>query len=137
MMRRSAAGLGVALVLVLMTGCTSDWVLGGSTPRPSHDTAGPDASASPTPDAGEDCGELVLDEPGDYDLGECDSVTLEGDDISLGAVSIGELVIRGDRNDVDVVGGIDAVVVDGDDNVVDVGGPIGSVTESGRGNRIH
>src|SRR5690606_8739713 len=108
-----------APVLVLATalaGCTSDFLLRepgtppSETPVPTAEptdepTAQPTGSptASPTPTiplpvfVAEGCQDLRLNAPGRYVIGDCTTVTIEGNGISLRAARIGELVIRGDR----------------------------------------
>ena len=42
----------------------------------------------------------MLDQPGEYNIGECDELTIEGQNIEVIADEVGALTIRG--NDIDV-----------------------------------
>jgi len=120
--RRLPALAGLALVTVLLAGCSSAFLdadLGaGLEPVPTESaTPGPEPTAEPEPEPDFDCGDILLNRPGNYVLGECGTVTLEGAGIDLAFTSITTLVIRGDRADL-------------------VGGKLGSVEIQGQGNDI-
>lgn len=157
---RAAALAGIALAAVLLAGCTSDFLVDGGTgaaPTPAETTATPQPTATEEapqvdPDEEFDCVNLLIDRPGNYVVGDCRTVTLQGSGIRLTFTSITELVIRGDG--VDVVGEalgsvdingqrseisafqIDDVTIRGDDNVVTVETNIGSVTVQGNRNVV-
>jgi hypothetical protein len=105
--RIHAAGLlGIALAAVLLAGCTSNFLAdggdGAATPVP---TATPEPTATevaPEPDPVDepDCVNLLIDRPGNYVVGDCGTVTLQGTGIRLTFTSITELVLRGDGADV-------------------------------------
>jgi hypothetical protein len=119
---RLASLAGLALASVLLTGCTSSFLADSGpevAPEPSV-TATPEPTAStppPEPEPEYDCDDIVLNRPGNYVLGECGTVTLEGTGIDLTFTSIATLVLRGDRADL-------------------LGGQLGSVELQGQGNDI-
>ena len=147
------------LVVLLLAGCTSDFLVDGAgpsaapTPTPS-DTATPTPSAVPTEDPAEfDCDNILINHPGNYVLGECGTITLEGSGIDLTLTSVANLVIRGDNadvlattigdleisgqgNEITVDEDIDTVHVEGNENVVTAGGGIGSIRDDGLLNEI-
>ena len=141
MTRRILAGLAGAVLALGLAGCSADWLLrddasGAPTPAESS-SPDPEPSLEPSesPTAAPDCdGPLVIDLPGTYRLGECDSLVLEGTGIEVEALRIGELVLRGDRNTVEVRGAIGSVAVRGNFNSVTSQTEIGPITESGQGN---
>src|SRR5690606_28296130 len=81
-----------------------------------------------------DGGTLRIDRPGDYRLGDCDEVELNGTDIDLTAGDLGTLTIRGDDNEVDAAT-IGSVTIEGQDNEVDADG-IGAVRIAGDDNDV-
>jgi len=117
----------------------------------------PDAStASPAPTGGDCAGEPVAVSSGN-DLvlsGDCPRVTVSGTDVDLDLTraAVGELVIEGDRHDVEAgdvaaasIAGQDndleaatvgALVVTGDRNDVGVRGEIGSIAVNGNDNEV-
>jgi hypothetical protein len=101
-----AALVGVAVAALLLAGCTSNFLGGGGTAAPSptstDETPQPTESTPPEPVEEFDCDDVLIDRPGNYVLGECGTVTLEGGGIDLTFTSIADLVIRGDG--VDLVG---------------------------------
>jgi len=156
--RIRAAGLaGIAIAAVLLAGCTSDFLSsgGGTEPLPTESAATPEPSATvDTPDPADDldCVNLLIDRPGNYVIGDCGTVTLEGTGIRLTFASIGELVLRGDGADVvgETLGSLQIdgqgadisayeigdVVIRGDDHVVVAETTIESVDVSGNGNVV-
>ena len=157
---RAAGLLGIGLAAVLLAGCTSDFLLeggGGAAPDPVESSTPPTPTATdeaPEPDPADDldCANLLIDRPGNYVVGDCGTVTLEGAGIRLTFTSIADLVIRGDG--ADVVGGdlgsveiqgqgaeftvlsIEDLVIRGEDNVVDVETTIDTVNVQGNGNVV-
>jgi hypothetical protein len=112
---------GLAVAALVLTGCTSSFLADGpdAVPEPSA-TSTPEPTAStppPEPEPEYDCDDLLINRPGNYVLGECGSVTLEGTGIDLTFTSIATLVIRGDRADL-------------------LGGELGSIEINGQGNDI-
>lgn len=113
---------------------------------------------APVPGTGPECieGTLTIRGAGlDVDFaGECARVDIEGTDldVDLSEARIDGVVVRGDRNEVDLGGvgslevtgqssevdvdAIGALTVSGDRNVVDSEGDIGSVRVSGNDNRV-
>lgn len=155
---RATALLGIGLAAVILAGCTSDFLVegGGALPSPSE-TATPEPTATaeaPEPDPVDepDCVHLLIDRPGNYAVGECATVTIEGRGIQLSFTAIDTLVIRGDGSDVvgETLGSveiqgqgaditaftIDALVIRGEDNIVVVESTIGSVNVQGNGNTV-
>ena len=103
---------GIAVAAVLLAGCTSAFLVeGGTAGAGPESTATPEPSdAVPTEPAEEfDCDDILIDRPGNYVLGDCGTVTLEGGGIDLAFSSIANLVIRGDAVDVvgEVLGGVE------------------------------
>ncbi|HWH97415.1 MAG TPA: hypothetical protein VNS80_03530 [Pseudolysinimonas sp.] len=99
--------LGLALTAVLLAGCTSTFLVDGGTgtaaPVPTESSATPEPSEStapPEPVEEFDCDNVLIDRPGNYVLGECGTVTLEGGGIDLTFTSIATLVILGDGADI-------------------------------------
>lgn len=156
---RAAGLLGIGLVAVLLAGCTSDFLVDGGTgaPAPAETTAAPEPTPTdeaPQPDPAEefDCVNLLIDRPGNYVVGDCGTVTLEGAGIRLTFTSIADLIIRGDGADVvgDDLGSVEiqgqgadfSVVVIGDlvirgaDNVIVVESTIDTVEVQGNGNVV-
>jgi hypothetical protein len=157
---RAAGLLGIGLAAVLLAGCTSDFLVeggGGAAPDPTESSAAPTPTATeevPEPDPGEelDCANLLIDRPGNYVVGDCGTVTLEGAGIRLTFTAITELIIRGDG--ADVAGGdlgsveiqgqgaefsvvsIGDLVIRGEDNVVEVETTIDTVNVQGNGNAV-
>ena len=143
MMRRTlSAVVGITLLLAL-AGCTADWLLGsdgsaGPSPTASEEPD-PTPSATPSGSSGpiEECADdLVLNRPGTYLLGDCDTLTVEGAGIVVEAASVGHLILRGDDNEVRASGGIGSVIVSGNSNTVTSQTSIGTITESGQNNDI-
>lgn len=96
--------LGLALTAVLLAGCTSNFLVddgnGSAAPSPSLTaTPEPTESEEPQPEEQYDCDNVLIDRPGNYVLGECGTVTLEGGGIDLTITSVATLVIRGDSAD--------------------------------------
>jgi hypothetical protein len=155
---RVAALLAIGVVGVLLAGCTSNFLADGpaeGTPSPSASSAVPEPTPTENPvdPADEsDCVNLLLDRPGNYVIGDCDTVTINGTGIRLTFLTVGRLVLRGDGTDIagetigslDIQGQaaevtafeIDELVIRGDDNVVTVDGVIGTVNVRGNGNVV-
>lgn len=146
---------GIAVAALLLAGCTSAFLVEGD----AASEPAPTASATPAPDASTplsepdyDCDHLLINRPGNYVVGECGAVTLEGAGIDLSFTSIATLVVRGDR--ADLVGGelgsvelqgegndisaesIDSLRLRGEGNTVLVGGAVGSVIVDGNENVV-
>lgn len=159
--RVRAVGLvGIAVAAVLLAGCTSDFLVGDGTvpgvePTPTESVAPePTPTAAPEPDPAEqfDCVNLLIDRPGNYVVGECGTVTLEGRGIRLTFTSIADLVIRGDGADLvgESLGSLEIqgegseisaldigdLTIRGGDNVVTVESTIGTVNVQGNGNVV-
>jgi hypothetical protein len=161
--RVRAVGLvGIAVAAVLLAGCTSDFLVGDGTapgvgPTPTESAATPEPTATdeaPEPDPAEefDCVNLLIDRPGNYVVGDCGTVTLEGRGIRLTFTSIADLVIRGDGADVvgESLGSVEIqgegseisaldigdLVIRGTENVVTVETTIGTVNVQGNGNVV-
>lgn len=153
--------LGIGLAAVLLAGCTSNFLgdggdVAGAEPSPTEAAATPEQT--PAPDVAEpqpdepDCVSLLIDRPGNYVIGECASVTLEGTGIRLAFSSIAELIVRGDG--ADLIGeSLGSVQIDGqgatisaldiadlmlrgNDNVVTAETTIGTVNVQGNGNVV-
>ena len=160
-LRPSAALVPAALALLLLAGCTSDFLVDGGAggvaePQPTpttSDEASPAPTAEETAPAQEyDCDDILINRPGNYVLGDCGTVTLEGGGIDLAFGSIATLVIRGDNADVlgdtlgDVeingqrneigVASIDDLVIRGEDNAITVTGAIATVVIDGNENVV-
>lgn len=155
---RAAGLLGIGALGVLLAGCTSNFLAEGGddgAPTPSASTAAP--APTPTEDAVDpadesDCVNLLLDRPGNYVIGDCDTVTINGTGIRLTFLTVGSLVLRGDGTDVsgETIGSleiqgqaaevsafeIDELLIRGNDNVVTVDGVIGTVNLKGNGNVV-
>lgn len=158
--RLRAAGLiGIGLAAVLLAGCTSDFLADGGVgaPAPSETTAAPnptptDDPSEPDPAEDFDCVNLLIDRPGNYVVGDCGTVTLEGVGIRLTFTTIADLVIRGDGADVvgEDLGSVEIqgqgnefsvlsigdLVIRGEDNVVEVETTIDTVEVQGNGNVV-
>jgi hypothetical protein len=148
--------LSLALAAVMLTACTSDFLVdgGAAAPEPSATSATPEPTEStpPAPVEEFDCDNVLIDRPGNYVLGECGTVTLEGGGIDLTFSSIANLVIRGDG--VDIVGetlgnvelegqradieavGIERLSIRGEQNTVVVDTTIGAVIVNGNENVV-
>jgi hypothetical protein len=151
-----AALVGVAVAALLLAGCTSDFLGNGGVagPSPTQTAVTPEPTES-TP--AEPVDEQVitvelLDRPGNYVLGACGTVTLEGSGIDLSFSSIANLVIRGDG--VDIVGetlgrvelegqradiaaiSIEDLSIRGEQNTVVVDTTIGTVVVNGNENVV-
>ncbi len=156
---RAAGLLGIGLAAVLLAGCTSDFLAegGDGAPAPAETTTAPTPTPTeeaPQPDPAEefDCVNLLIDRPGNYVVGDCGTVTLEGSGIRLTFISIAELVIRGDGAEVVgedlgsveiqgqgtefAVTSIGDLVIRGEDNVVVVDSTIDTVDVQGNGNVV-
>jgi len=161
--RVRAVGLaGIAVAAVLLAGCTSDFLVeggsgSGAEPVPTESVATPgptatDEAPEPDPAAEFDCVNLLFDRPGNYVVGDCGTVTLEGRGIRLTFLSIADLVIRGDGADVvgDTLGSVEIqgegsaiaaldlgdLTIRGAENVVTVEAAIGTVNVQGNGNVV-
>jgi hypothetical protein len=148
--------VGVAVAGLLLAGCTSDFLGDGGTAAPSPTetaaTPQPTDQAPPEPVEEFDCDDVLIDRPGNYVLGECGTVTLQGGGIDLTFTSIANLVILGDGVDVvgDVLGTVDlegqradisAISIDdlsirGEQNTVLVDTTIGTVIVNGNENVV-
>ena len=157
---RAGGLLGIGLAAVLLAGCTSDFLADGGSaadPAPAESTASPEATEpveTPEPDPADDldCANLLIDRPGNYVIGDCGTVTLEGRGIRLNFTSITDLVIRGDGADVvgESLGSVeiegqgseisaldlDDLRIRGNDNVVTVEATLGAVNVQGNGNVV-
>ena len=97
-------------------------------------------------------GTLLVTTPGEYRIGSCDELTIEGRDIEVIADDVRALIIRGDDVEVDArsidilkiqgqsndveAGDIDRIDLRGDDNDVDSSGDIGELTINGNSNDV-
>jgi hypothetical protein len=148
--------LGLGLAAVLLAGCTSDFLVEGGTadPVPTETTTPqPTESAAPPEPVDEyDCDDVLIDRPGNYVLGECGTVTIEGGGIDLAFTSIATLVISGDGADIvgetlgtlEIEGGrvdvsaisIDDLSIRGEQNTIVVDTTIGTVVVNGNENVV-
>lgn len=152
--------LGLALTAVLLAGCTSSFLIaeGAGTEVEPTPTAtlppAPDETTAPEEPADEfACDNVLLDRPGNYALGDCGSVTVEGSGIDLAFSSIATLIIRGDgadlvgdelgdveiqgqRSDITVVS-IRDLTIRGERNTVVADGTIGTVVVHGNENVVN
>lgn len=122
MPRLLAPVVGAALALAL-AGCSSSVLLGvpqGDAPAAPTATPSPapESTAEPVVDVG--CDHVRITEPGNYLLGDCATVTLEGTGIDVTAAGIGQLLVRGDRLDV-VAETIDDLRIEGQGNEIEAG----------------
>jgi len=156
-----AALLGLAVVALLLAGCTSSFLVAeghGTAVQPEpietdgvEQTAEEDAQPDSVLDF--DCDNVLIDRPGNYVLGDCGLVTIEGSGIDLTFSSIAELVIRGDgadlvgeqlgevqiqgqRSDITVIG-IGDLTIRGGRNTVVADGSIGTVVVHGNENVVN
>lgn len=152
-----AALVGVAVAALLLGGCTSDFLVDGGTAAPTPTetaaTPGPTESTPPAEPVEEfDCDNLLIDRPGNYVVGDCGTVTLEGGGIDLAFTSIATLVILGDGADVvgetlgtvelegqraDIAANvIERLSIRGEENTVVVDTTIGTVVVNGNENVV-
>jgi hypothetical protein len=144
------------MVAALLTGCTSDFLVDGGTaePAPTPTSASPEPTETATPEPVEqfNCDDILIDRPGNYVLGACGTVTVEGSGIDLTFTSVDQLVIRGDAVDIvgDVIGSvelegqrseisavsIEALSITGELNTVIVTTTIGTVIVDGNENVV-
>lgn len=132
---------GLAVAALVLAGCTSRFLTEGgivAEPAPTvteTPTPEPQPTTEPsTPEPDYDCDDLVLNRPGNYVLGACGTVTVEGAGVQLTFTSIARLVLRGDR--ADVLGtGIGTAEVEGQDNEFSVD-ELGSLRIRGEGNTV-
>lgn len=130
-------------------------VLPASPSAAAPSAAAPSASAQPAPDG--DCGGLPVTLSAGRDLrlqGDCPQVTITGTEVEvdLTGATVDEIVVEGDRHDVDA-GGISTLRVSGQDNDIeattiasleimgdrnelDVGGEAGTVVVDGNDNEV-
>jgi hypothetical protein len=148
---------GLAVAALLLAACTSDFLVDGGTaaPSPTETAATPEPTEStPPPEPVEefDCDDVLINRPGNYVLGDCGTVTLEGGGIDLAFTSIASLVISGDGADVvgETLGtvelegqrvDIEAIVIErlsirGEENTVVVDTTIGTVVVNGNENVV-
>lgn len=139
MTRPLPALAALTLTALLLAGCTSaflaDEVPGAGT-EPSV-TATPDPEATtPAPEPGPDldCGDVLLNRPGNYVLGECGTVTIEGTGIDLAFTSVERLVIRGDRADI-LGGAVRALEIQGQGSDLELAS-VGELRIRGEGNSV-
>jgi hypothetical protein len=132
----SIAALGLGLALSACTPIGQFIGPGGS------GAASPTASSSPTPSAtpspeptSTDCDDAVFTEPGTYHVGDCVRLTVEGQDITVTAGSVGTLIIRGNANNVSAAGEVGSLTIDGNVNDVDTL-DLSSVEIEGRFNQL-
>lgn len=151
--------LALALTAVVLAGCTSNFLIDGGTgtaaPVPTETSATPEPTESaPPPEPVEefDCDDVLIDRPGNYVIGECGTVTLEGGGIDLAFTSIETLIINGDGADIsgETIGSlelegqradisaisIEAVSIRGAQNTVVVDTTIGTVVVNGNENVV-
>lgn len=148
--------VGVAVAALLLAGCTSNFLgeggIAAPSPTPSAATPQPTETTPPEPVEEFDCDDVLIDRPGNYVLGECGTVTLEGGGIDLTFTSIADLVIRGDGVDlvgealgnVDLEGqradisaiSIENLSIRGEQNTVVVDTTIGTVIVNGNENVV-
>lgn len=139
-MNRRLAFLPIAVVLAFsLSGCITVQLPATSDASNAPSAPAPSATTTPSDDVDlvGDCstGVVVLDQAGaDYTLGDCASVTIQGTDIDLDAGAIAQLIVRGDRNDVDAAN-IGAVTIQGQDNDLD-GRDISDLQISGDRNSV-
>jgi hypothetical protein len=150
MNRRLAAPVILVAAAFALTGCVILPPVGGGglAPEPI-----PGETLIPTDPDACDGGALRIDQPGQYRIGDCDeleiegqdveviagelgTVTIRGDRIELAAASIGSLDIGGQENEVDAAS-ISSVQIAGDRNDVDSSGDIGAVTIGGNDNEVN
>ncbi len=132
---------GLAVAALVLAGCTSRFLgEAGTVPDPEPTatesvTPEPDASTPPaTPEPDYDCDDVVLNRPGNYVLGVCGSVTVEGSGIHVTFTSIATLVVRGTR--ADLLGtGLGSVEIEGQANEISVE-ELGSLRIRGEGNTV-
>lgn len=148
--------VGVVIAGLVLAGCTSDFLGDGGTaaPSPTQSPASPEPTESTPAEPVEqfDCDDVLIDQPGNYVLADCGTVTLEGAGIDLSFSSIANLVIRGDG--VDIVGetlgsvelegrradisavSIESLSIRGEQNTVVVDTTIGTVIVNGNENVV-
>ena len=96
--------------------------------------------------------ELLVNQPGEHRVGDCEVLTIEGQGIEVIAGDVGALVIRGDDIEVDAgsIGSVEingqennveaaaigGVEIAGDRNEVESAGDVGSVTIGGNDNEV-
>lgn len=147
------------LVLLVLAGCTSNFIVeggnAGGAPTPTAtDTATPEPTETTPaePEIQYECDNLLLNAPGNYYLGDCGTITLEGSGIDLVASSIAVLIVRGENADVVVdeigrlelsgqgntfeVRSITKVEIQGNGNVVTVEDAIGTLRIEGNENVV-
>jgi hypothetical protein len=149
--------LSIGLAAVLLAGCTSDFLVDGgiAEPSPTATDATPEPTeTAPPPEPVEefDCDDILIDRPGNYVLGVCGTVSIEGGGIDLSFTSIATLVIHGDGADVvgETLGSVElegqradisAISIDdlsirGEQNTVVVDTTIGTVVVNGNENVV-
>lgn len=131
---------GLALTAVALAGCTSTFLLdGGTGVGPTAEVTGtpsaaPTTTAEPDPRPDYDCDNLLINRPGNYVIGDCGTVTVEGAGIDLAFASIATLVVRGDG--ADLVGeDLGDVAIEGQRNSIDALS-IGALQIRGEGNTV-
>lgn len=138
--RRLPALAGLAVATVLLTGCTSAFLDGGpiAEPEPTPSTtmtSDPGETAAPDPADDLDCDNVLITRPGNYVLGACGSVTIEGSSIDVTFTSIATLVIRGDR--IDLVGEeLGSVEINGQGSEFSIATTVRTLRIRGNGNTV-
>jgi len=131
---------GLAATALLLAGCTSTFLVDGGSgagPAPTTidtPTAEPTETVAPDPRPDYDCDNLLINRPGNYVIGDCGTVTIEGAGIDLGFASIASLVVRGDGADL-VGDDIGVAEIQGQRNSIDALS-IGKLTIRGEGNTV-
>lgn len=135
MARRIPPALLLAACALTLAGCVIVPPMGApATPAPT--TLEEPPPSEPTNGDALDCdgGFLLIDRPGDYRIGACDEVELNGTGIDLTTGDIGTLTIRGDDNDV-TAASVGTLTIQGQDNDVDAD-RVGSVEIAGNDNDV-
>lgn len=154
-MKRLLRAIAVSAgILVSLSGCFFAFPFGSGPVGQSRDGDGDRDAVRPggTPAAVCVDDEARIAGEGDFEIGDCARVFVEGTDIDLDAGSIEVLEIRGDRIEVDVdsVGEVTmegqdntldatdaaSVTIRGDRNEVDVDGVVGSLEIGGNENEV-
>jgi hypothetical protein len=131
--------LPIAALALMLSACTP---IGQFVGPGGPDAASPTASSTPTPSVtptpeptSTDCDNAVFTEPGEYHVGDCVRLTVEGRNITVTAGSVGTLIIIGNANDVSAAGDVGSLSVEG--NVNDIHTlDVSSVEIEGRFNQL-
>lgn len=100
-------------VLAVALLAASALALSGCVILPPGGTPGPGPDPQPAPGASGaatcDGGELHLDQPGEYRIGDCDELHIAGTGVEVVAGDVGLISIRGDANEVGYAGFVGSV----------------------------